>query len=172
MADWRIEPLDRSHDRQGFSCGVPALDEFLTTLVHQYEKRQLGRTYVAVRPQETRVLGYYTLAASSISFENLPVPASRKLPRHPVPVILLARLAVHRAAQGQGLGEALLLDALRRSLDISRSLGVHGVEVHAIDDSAISFYEKYGFVALGDARRHLFLPMETIRKALGPEQAS
>lgn len=167
MGDWRIEPLDRSHERGDFSCGVPALDTFLSTLVRQYEKRGLGRTYVAVRPEERRVLGYYTLAAGSVSFENVPADVARKLPRHPLPVILLARLAVDRVARGQGLGEALLLDALRRSLDISRGLGVHGVEVHAIDDLARSFYEKYGFVALLDARRHLFLPVETIREALG-----
>lgn len=168
MGDWRIEPLDPSHERDAFSCGVAALDDFVRTLVGQYEKRRLGRTYAAVRPGERLVLGYYTLAASSVSFENAPPALARKLPRHPIPVVLLARLAVDRAVKGQGLGEALLLDALRRSLEISRSLGIHGVEVQAIDEAARSFYEKYGFVALLDARRHLFLPVATIQKALDP----
>ena len=164
--DWAIERLSRAHDRSGFDSGNAPLDVFLRTLVRQYEKRNLGRTFVLVRPGSPRVLGYHTLASGSISFENLPRTAARKLPGHPAPVVLLARLAVDRSVRGQGLGERLLLDALDRALTLSRSLGVHAVEVHAIDGNARRFYRMYGFVPLRDRDAHLDMPIATIAEAL------
>ncbi|MBN1419436.1 MAG: GNAT family N-acetyltransferase [Planctomycetes bacterium] len=166
MREYRIERLDRAHDRPEFACGRAPLDAFLRTLVHQYEKRNLGRTYVAVRPGETPVLGCYTFASGSVSFDHLPPDLARKVPRHPMPVVLLARLAVDRMMQDQGIGAALLLDALERCLTLAETLGIHPVEVDAIDDVARSFYEKFGFVPLLDSPLHLFLPVATIRKAL------
>ena len=166
MADWQIERLERGHVRDAFSCGKPPLDEFIHRLVSQYEKRNLGRTYVAVRPGEKQVLGYYTLASGSIPFQNIPEPSARKLPRHPVPVILLARLAVDQSVQGQGWGEGLLIDALQRGLGLADTLGIHAVEVDAIDQQAKAFYEKYGFVPLLDNEFHLFLPIATIQAAI------
>ena len=115
---------------------------------------------------DKQVIGYYTLAAGAVSFEQLPEDASRKLPKHPVPVVLLARLAVDQSAQGQGLGEVLLLDALQRSLDLSTGLGVHAVEVDAIDDAAAAFYSKYGFTPLLDDPFHLYLPIATVEDIL------
>jgi GNAT superfamily N-acetyltransferase len=170
MAEWSVEPLDRSHARGEFTCGKGPLDQFLHTLVSQYEKRRLGRTYVVVRPGEKRVLGYYTLASGAVCFETLPQQATKKLPRHPVPVILLARLAVDQSVQGQGLGCFLLVHALRRCLSLAEKLGVHAVEVDAIDDQAKAFYERYGFVALQDNPLHLYLPMVTIEDAFGGEE--
>ena len=105
---------------------------------------------------------YYTLESSAVEFAHLPDELAKKLPRHPVPVVLLARLAVDQSAQRQGIGEILLMDSLARSLQLSETLGVHAVEVFAIDDSATRFYKKYGFVPLTDHVRHLFLPMATI----------
>ena len=133
----------------------------------QYEKRRLGKTFVAVLPGEKRVIGYYTLAAGAVAFEHLPTDIARKLPRHPVPVVLLARLAVDQSRQGQRLGEGLLLDALQRVLDLSSELGIHAVEVDASDDAAVAFYRKYGFVSLQDDIHHLYLPIATIEKVLG-----
>jgi hypothetical protein len=94
MADGSIERFERSHVRDAFACGKPPLNEFIQRLVSHYEKRNLGRTYVAVRLGEKQVRGYYTLASESVPFQNLPDPSTKKLPKHPVPVILLARLAV------------------------------------------------------------------------------
>jgi GNAT superfamily N-acetyltransferase len=167
MAEWSIEPLNRSHERGEFSCGKGPLDNFLRSLVSQYEKRRLGRTYVVVRRGEKRVLGYYTLASGAVSFENFPQQVNKKLPRHPIPVILLARLALDQSVQGQGLGRFLLIDALRRCLSLAEQLGVHAVEVDAIDDEAKAFYERYGFTALHDNPRHLFLAISTIKDAFG-----
>jgi GNAT superfamily N-acetyltransferase len=167
MAEIRIEPFDAArHRRIGFDCGKPALDEFLHTLVSQYEKRRLGKTFVAVHTGGAgQVVGYYTLAASAASFDNMPPEIARKLPRHPVPMILVARLAVDRRAQGEGLGKALLHDALQRALDISKSLGVFAVEVFAIDEQAAGFYAKFGFTLLLDDPRHMYLPTRTIEEA-------
>lgn len=167
MAEWSIVPLDRSHSRSEFDCGKPALDNFIRSLVSQYEKRNLGRTFVAVRPGEARVDGYYTISSGSVSFENLPPGLAKKLPKHPVPVVLLARLAVDQGARRKGLGEALLVDALRRALRLGDELGIHAIEVDAIDEEARGFYEKYGFIPLLDRPLHLYLPIATIRQALG-----
>jgi GNAT superfamily N-acetyltransferase len=172
MAEWSVERLDRSHDRGEFTCGKGPLDNFLRTLVTQYEKRRLGRTYVVVRPGAKRVLGYYTLAAGAVSFANLPEQATKKLPRHPVPVILLARLALDQSVQGQGLGRFLLTDALRRCLALAEQLGVHAIEVDAIDDQARAFYQRYGFTALPDDPLHLYLPMATVADAFGDKGGS
>jgi len=164
MGDWLIERLSKSHERSEFCCGKAPLDEFLRTLVSQYEKRHLGRTYVAARSGEKRVCGYYTLASGAISFQDPPSGAARKLPRHPVPVILLARLAVDRSARGQGLGHALLVDALERCLGLAEKLGVSAVEVDAIDQEAGKFYQKHGFIPLLDSPLHLDLPIAAIQK--------
>ena len=167
MAEIRIEPFDKAkHQRAGFSCGLPALDEFLRAFVTQYEKRRLGKTFVAVpTAEDTRVVGYYTLAAGAVAFAHLPSHVAKKLPKHPVPVILLGRLAVDRSLQGQGLGEMLLTDALCRALELSKSLGVFAVEVLAIDERAATFYAKYGFTRLADDTRHLYLPISAIEEA-------
>ncbi len=167
MTEWRIERLSREHTRDGFDCGQPALDDFLRTLVSQYERRDLGRTYVAVAADDPRVLGYYTLAGGSIDVGGLPLKASRKLPRHPVPVVLIARLAVDRRVQRGGLGGRLLRDALTRSLEVSGQLGVHAVVVDALDAHASDFYKRFGFLELTDSPLRLFLPLSTVRAAAG-----
>lgn len=166
MADWKIERLDRSHERADFDCGVPSLDDFIRLLANQYEKRRLGRTYVAIGSGDRRVVGYYTLASSCVGFDDLPGDFARKLPRHPIPTVLLARLAVDRSAQGQGLGADLLIDALARCLGLADPVGVHAVEVDAIDSRAAGFYSKHGFIPLLDDELHLFLPIATIQGLL------
>lgn len=166
MNDWSVERLNRSHQRDDFCCGKESLDTFLRLLVSQYERRRLGRTFVAVRPQEKRVHGYYTLASGSVSFQDFPVAIAKRLPHHPVPVVLLARLAVDQTVQGAGLGELLLLDALRRCLKLSDELGVHAVEVQAVDVGAKGFYQRFGFVPLEDDDLHLYLPTWTIEDGL------
>jgi GNAT superfamily N-acetyltransferase len=166
VAEWRIEPFAADHERGAFTCGQPALNDFIRSRVRQYERRRIGKTLVAVIPGSKTVVGYYTIAAGAVSFSNMPFYSARKLPRHPVPVVLLARLAVDLSVQGMKLGEALLLDALQRTLDLSTSLGIHAVETHAINDAAAAFYSKYGFAPLPDDARHLFLPVSTISKLL------
>ena len=166
MTEWTIEQLGKDHQRSDFSCGKSSLDDFIRSRVSQYEKRRLGKTFVAIRQDSTQVLGFYTLAAGAVAFEQLPSDKSRKLPSHPIPVVLLARLAVDKSTQGLRLGEALLLDALQRSLDLSQGLGIHAVEVDAIDETAAAFYAKYGFSPLIDNPLHSHLPITTLEDLL------
>lgn len=164
MATWTIRRLDKSHDRTAFDCGRSMLNEWIKDRAGQYDRRDLSRTYVATRPNESSVVGYYAISSHQVVHELLPAEESKGLPRLDVPVVLIGRLAVDRSEQGQGLGSSLLVDALRRSADISEQLGIRAVEVDAIDDTARSFYLKYGFRPLLDDPRHLFLPMHEIRK--------
>ena len=164
MGDWSIEKLGKSHDTASFDCGKPTLNHWLQQLAGQYERRDLARIYVAVRPNEARVLGYYAVSNHQVSYEALPDEQSKGLPTIDVPVILLGRLAVDRSVQGRGLGSFLLVDALRRAAYISQHIGVRALEVHAIDEDARRFYLKYGFVSLRDDKQHLFLPMQVVRQ--------
>lgn len=163
---WRIERLTSDHDRDGFSCGKPTLDEFLTKYATQYDRRDIARTYVAVVPPDPAVQGYYTLSGGALDLSILPEAVQKKLPRHPVPVARLGRLAVTETAQGQQLGKALLLDALRRCSQLSLEVALYAVEVEAIDEQAKGFYLKFGFTPLTDDPFHLYLSLKAIR-ALG-----
>jgi predicted GNAT family N-acyltransferase len=169
-ADWRIERLSKSHDRTSFCCGKALLDEFIQRLATQYDKKDMGRTYVAVAPGDVRVVGYYTLSTGALAFASLSEEISRKLPRHPIPVIHLGRLAVDQSAKGRRLGETLLVDALRRCSELAEQVGVYAVEVYALDEEARGFYLKYGFISLADDLLHLYLSMKAVRKLWGVEE--
>jgi len=140
MPRWTIEPLNSSQEREPFSCGKELLDKFLKTLVSQYEKRRLGRTFVATNPGDKRVLGYYTIAAGSFALSCLPESARKKLPKHPVPTIHLGRLAVDLTCQGQGLGKDLLFHFLARAMTLSEELGVFAVDVWAMDNESLAWF--------------------------------
>src|SRR5437899_331141 len=128
MDEYLVERLDRTkHHRDDFSCGKQPLDRFLRALVSQYEKRNLGSTYVLLQAGNDRILGYYTLASGSVPYNVLPAKAAKKLPKHPIPVTLLARLALDESVKGRGLGRQLLFNALRRVFDISQSMGIYAV---------------------------------------------
>jgi GNAT superfamily N-acetyltransferase len=117
-------------------------------------------------------MGYYTLSAHSVLLEMLPESVRKKLPRYPsVPATLLGRLAVDKRHQGQNLGGHLLIDALRRSLEISRKMASLAVIVHAKNSQAICFYEHYGFLSFTDTPHRLFLPMATIDQLWEPNMA-
>lgn len=158
-----VELLTRAHDRSSLECGEPALDEFIRRRARQNQERDISRTYVARRPAEARAVGFYTLTSGSLAFENVPEPVRRRLPRYPAPVVHLARLAIDRSASGQGLGEALLFDALGRAVRVADALGVFAVEVRTKHERAREFYLKYGFQPLVDDRFNLYLPIATIR---------
>jgi len=168
VGEWRIERLDRGHVREGFDCGKPSLNDFLHALVGQYEKRNLGRTYIALEGEDRRVLGYYTLASGAVQAQRLPANQAKKLPQHAVPVVLLGRLAVDHSVHGRGLGGFLLRDAMTRSLDLAEQLGIHAVVVDALDAGAKTFHARFGFMPWTDDEMRLFLPLSTIRSAAKP----
>jgi ribosomal protein S18 acetylase RimI-like enzyme len=159
---WIVEPIRKQHLRDSFDCGVPALDEFLRRYARQSEEMALARTFVATKVGDLRVLGYYTMRNGQVEVENLPPEETKRFPKYPVPVVHLARLAVDRTAQGQRLGERLLLDSLERALATSKSVAAYAVEVVAIDDAARRFYIKYGFRELHDDRLHLYMAMKSV----------
>jgi len=161
---WNVEALTAAHERGGFSCGHEPLDLYIREYAGQHARKFFGRTFVAVRSGSPRVLGYYTLSSSSVAFERAPEPLKRKLPRYPLPIALLGKLAVDQTVQGQGLGGFLLMDALRRIADISTQMGIFAVEVHALSEQARAFYEKYGFQSFRDTPSHLFLPVATFKQ--------
>lgn len=157
---YAIEPLDTAHDREAFDCGESSLNDFLKRFARQNDEKGLGRTFVAVAANSTVIKGYYTLSNGSLKFDNVP----EKLPRDPIPVAHLGRLAVDVSARGQGLGEYLLLDALKRIAAVAGQIGIYAVEVYALNELAKSFYLKYGFSPLLDDALHLYLPLKVIRK--------
>lgn len=161
---WSIEELGPDHDRAAFTCGHESLDRFLKQYASQNQKTGVSRTFVALKPGERIVRGYYSLAAGSVHLESLTSEQRKRLQGYPVPVALLGRLAVDKGAQGQKLGSYVLVDALRRVARADRDLGIHAVEVVAIDDAAKGFYLRYGFTELADDPHHLFIPMKTVRK--------
>jgi ribosomal protein S18 acetylase RimI-like enzyme len=163
-AEWSIELLDRSHLREPFDCGEPALNEFLKKYARQNQESDVGRTYVATRPGETRVLGFYTIGTGSVSFATLPPTERKRLPRYPIPTVHIGRLAVDRSVARKGLGETLLMHALERAAKVSDLIAVRVVEVVAKNDAARRFYLRYGFGALLDDPNHLYLSTSVVRK--------
>lgn len=162
---WSVTKLAQNHDRKPFDCGVDELNNYLIRYVGQNERAGLSQHFVAVdTPNDSNIRGYYALSAGAVAFSHLSAKQRRHLPRYPVPVAHIGRLAVARDAQGEGLGEFLLMDALARTLRVGDQIGIHAIEVLAINDSARTFYLKYGFEALHDEQRHLYLPISAVRK--------
>lgn len=154
--------LAREHDLSHFDCGVAALNDYLCKYALANHQNGSARTYVAVRGQ--RVVGYYSLAAGSVSPEQVPERVKKGLARHPIPVILLARLAVDRSEHGKGLGTGMLKDALLRAAQAADLIGCRAVLVHAKDEEAKAFYAKFDFIPSPIDDLHLYLLLKDIRK--------
>lgn len=161
-----IEPLSGSHDRTTFSCGVLALDRYLSEQANQDIKRRVSNCFVAVDGNGSAVAGYYTLAASSVPIASLPEDLTKRLPRYPVlPAILIGRLAVDTRYQGRQVGTALIVDAFRRSVQAAPAS--FALIVDAKDDQAAAFYRKHGFMPFESRPLSLFLPIATALKLFG-----
>jgi GNAT superfamily N-acetyltransferase len=137
------EPLSAGHRLDRFSCGEAALDDWLKRRAMANQMSGASRTFVVADPEQ-RVFGYYALAAGAVSHQMATSPVRRNMP-DPVPVMVLARLAVDTQAQGIQLGAALLQDAVNRAVAVSQNAGVRALLVHAINERARQFYETYGF---------------------------
>jgi len=160
-AQYRVEPLGDQHDRAAFSCGVEALDRYFHEQVSQDISRRTAAVFVLTRDGAT-VAGFYTLSSLSILGAELPAQLAKKLPsRSPIGVTLLGRMGVERGLKGQGLGELLLMDALKRAWRASREVASWAVVVDA-KEGVREFYLKYDFVALVTQPNRLFLAMRSI----------
>lgn len=163
QTDYRVEPLGKHHDRSAFSCGVESLDRYLREQAGQDARKRVAAPFVLCEGKSAEVVGYYTLSALSVDVGEWPEDVAKKLPRYPlVPATLIGRRAVDARLRGKGAGEHLLVDALRRALDASRNVASVAVVVDAKDDSAVSFYERYGSTRFIDRPWRLFLPMTVI----------
>ena len=139
----RIAKLTISHDASCFDCSHEALNHFIRLHALPGQRASISQTYVAVVGET--IVGYHTLVVGNVLYEDAPERLGKGIPRHPIPVLLLARLAVDQAWQGQGLGAALVLDAIRRTLQVADIAGVRALLVHAKDETACRFYTHLGF---------------------------
>jgi GNAT superfamily N-acetyltransferase len=162
----RPVPLDESFRVDQFSSGTDALDGWLR---HRGQKNQASgasRTFVSCSTNDRmRVVGFYSLAAPSVALDVAPGSVRRNMP-DPIPVVLLGRLAVHQAHQGVGLGASLLQDAVRRVAGIVDTIGFRALLVHAIDESAVTFYRHFGFLPSPIEPETLFLPIQALQASL------
>lgn len=158
-----IAPLDKQYDRKSFDCGETFLNQYLHRYASQDIRRRVNRVFVASPPDVTQqVIGYYSLSAGGLDATDLPEQFRRRLPRYPVPVVLLGRLAVAKFHQGKGLGAILIADALQRIVQASRVMAVFAVIVDALNDRVAEFYQQFGFIRLPSQPLKLFLPMDSV----------
>ena len=163
--DLVITPLGDQHDRKTFDCGETSLNQYLNRYANQDIPRRVNRVFAASPPGEPRlVIGYHSLSTGSLAAGDLPAKFRRRLPRYPVPVVLLDRLAVAKSQQGKGLGGILIANALQRIALASQVMAVYGVVVDALNERATAFYQRFGFIRLPGQRLKLFLPMETVTR--------
>jgi GNAT superfamily N-acetyltransferase len=165
VTTFRIEKLARHHIVDGFNCGQEALNRFLLRFALPNQQANASQTYVGLA--DSTVIGFYTLAVGEVAFEDAPERLTKGLAHHPVPIMLLARLAVSVSWQGKGVGAGLLKDAMRRTMQAADIAGIRAFAVHAKDEAASAFYQHFNFVPSPTDPLHLFLLVKDLRKAAG-----
>ena len=158
----RIEKLRDDHELASFDCGREELNRFLARFALTSQRAGAAQTYVAMANEE--LVGYYSLTVGEVAHEAAAGRLSRGLARHPVPIMLLARLAVASSWHGRGLGSGLLKDAMRRTLQVADIAGIRALAVHATDEKARSFYEHFEFIPSPTDPLHLFLLVKDLRR--------
>lgn len=159
-----IEKLSAKHVVKNFDCGKPTLNKFLTDYALQNQDSDSSTTYIAIL--NGTVIGYYSLTVASVAHKDAPSQIVKGLPKYPIPVILLARLAVDKDNQKRGIGKGLLKDCLKRVNAAADIVGIRALLVHAKDDEARKWYEQFDFESSSTDRLHLFLMLKDIRKVL------
>lgn len=164
-ARFHFEALGTAHRRAEFSCGEAALDEYIHRYARQQQARGFNRTYVAVPADDaSRIAGFYSINAASILANEL--PDRLKLPRYPVPILRIGRLAVDSRFQGTGLGRSLLRHGLALALELSERVGIYAVVVDAKHDRAAAFYRNLGFAPFAARPLSMYLPLVTLAGAV------
>ncbi len=165
MAVGPPQPLDAAHLLDAFDCGNPALNEWLVRYARQAHASGSARTYVVVDGQ--RIAGYFSLAVGQIDSVEAPDRVRKGMGNYPIPVVILARLAVAMVDQGRGLGVGLLQDAIRRTLMVADQAGVRALLTHPIDEAAARFYLRFGFEASPAREQQLILLLKDARRLFG-----
>ncbi len=163
----RIEKLRPDHVIEDFDCGREELNRYLVRYAWQNQQAGAGQTYVGLVGDA--VVGYHTLAVGYATQQEAPARLTKGLARHPVPIMLLARLAVDRRWHGQGIGKALLRDAMQRTLQAADIAGIRAFAVHAKDEEARNFYQKFDFVPSPTDPMHLFVLLKDVRRIVGKQ---
>lgn len=158
-----------AHNVQKFDCGNTALNDFLVKFALTNTNAGLARTFVTTLEQQSEVIGCFSLSAGSIERDHVPARVAKGTPCHPIPIALLARLAVDLKFQEQGLGHGLLKHALLKILEASRTIGIRAVLVHANNQQAVDFYAKYGFAPSPTNSFHMMLMLKDINKTIAAE---
>ncbi|MGB8095728.1 MAG: GNAT family N-acetyltransferase [Terracidiphilus sp.] len=165
MSDARlVEKLRRDHPVENFDCGREELNRYLVRYAWQNQQAGAAQTYVGIVGEV--IVGYHTLAVGHVTLEDAPERLTKGLARHPVPVMLLARLAADRRWQGQGVGKALLRDSMQRTLQAAEIAGIRALAVHAKDEEARHFYEHFDFVPSPTDPMHLFVLLKDVRRII------
>jgi GNAT superfamily N-acetyltransferase len=164
VAELRIEKLHHGHDLDAFDCGQEALNRFLIRYALQNQQAGASQTYIALADEQ--IAGYYTLVVGQVDYDAAPQRLTKGLARHPVPIMLLARLAIAAKWQGKGLGAGLLKDVILRTLQAAEIAGIRAFAVHAKGDQAKAFYEHFDFVPSPTDPYHLFRLLKDIRGML------
>lgn len=166
MSDERsIEKLRREHSLDGFDYGQPDLNSWLRKHALQNQGSNAAQTYVGLA--DGAVIGYYSLVVGQVEYADAPERLQKGLARHPVPIMLLARLAVHKDWQKRGVGRALLRDAVLRTLQAAEIAGIRALAVHAKDDAARQYYEQFDFAPSPSDPLHLFVLLKDVRRLVG-----
>jgi predicted GNAT family N-acyltransferase len=166
-----IELLDsKKHNRSAFSCGNDSLDNYIRKQASQDLKKKVATVFVLIDSPKIDIIAYYTLSAYTIDITNLDESVAKSIPRYPLlPATLLGRLAVDCTCQGQGLGELVLIDAFKRVLDATAQIASLAVVVEAIDENAVTFYQKHGFRQFNEYPLKLYLPIKSIAESFGTQ---
>jgi GNAT superfamily N-acetyltransferase len=164
-ADRRVEKLRRDHAVDDFDCGREELNRFLRQFAWPSQQANASNTYVGLVGET--VVGYHSLAFGHVRHEDAPERVTKGMAKHPIPIMLLARLAVDRRWQRQGIGSGLLKDAMQRTLQAADMAGVRALAVHAKDKEARGFYEHFDFVPSPTDPLHLFILLKDMRRLLG-----
>ena len=159
-----IEKLRSDHEIETFDCGKPELNNFLKRFAFSNQRSNLSQTYVLIR--NNQVIAYYSLIVGNVEHKNAPRRIVEGAGQYPVPVMILARLAVSKEDQGKGFGAALLKDALKRTANAADIAGIRAFLVHAKDESSKRFYEQFDFLSSPTDSLHLFLLMKDILRLL------
>jgi GNAT superfamily N-acetyltransferase len=149
-----------------FDCGESALNEWLQKYAWQNHTSGAARVYLAIDPEPRGIAGYFCLSAASVEYAGAPTRIGKGLARHPIPVVLIGRLAVDLRYQGQGLARFLVRDAFQRTVNVADTIGVRAVVVRAKDDSLSAFYEKLGFESSVTDPRLSFITIKDVKKSL------
>jgi GNAT superfamily N-acetyltransferase len=162
VTSFRIEKLTKAHRLDGFDCGKEALNHFLVQFAWQNQQANAAQTYLGLADDD--IIGFYSLVVGEVTYDNAPERLKKGLARHSVPLMLLARMGVHVAWQGRGVGKGLLRDAMLRTMQAADLAGIRTFAVHAKDEETREFYERFDFIPSPTDPMHLFLLIKDLRR--------